>query len=120
MTIVGGSAVVAAIGDRVSDPIATVGLALFVFAGALLIAIRPADKVAQNDSDVRRYKALMSKSVTLTESELEKALEEARLSDTQEIEPLRDVAYNDVAIECARPEFVVKLRPLQKLLAALA
>jgi hypothetical protein len=54
------------------------------------------------------------------ESELEQALEEARLTDAPEIEPLRGVAYNDVAIECDRPDMVAPLRPIQRLLAMFA
>src|SRR5207253_1303468 len=113
LAIVGGSAVVAAIGKDVPAWLAMTGLILFTVAGALLIAIRPADKAAQNDADARRYQALMAKSGSMSDTELEQALEEARQSGAPEIEPLRDVAYNDVAIECARPDVLVPLRPIQ-------
>ena len=46
--------------------------------------------------------------------------DEARLSDTAEIEPLRPVAYNDVALEVDEPEALVPLSPMQKLMGALA
>jgi len=51
---------------------------------------------------------------------LESALAKARESDVAEIEPLRDVAWNDVVVEIGRPEVRVALRPTQRLLAALA
>ena len=120
LTILGGSAVVASIGKALPDWLTTAGAIVFAVAGALLISIRPADKVAQNESDARRYQALMAKAVSMSEPELEQALEEARLSGAPEIEPLRDVAYNDVAVECARPDVVVPLSPVQRLLAKLA
>lgn len=120
LTIVGGSAVLAAIGKSLPDWVTLTGAAMFAIAGALLIAIRPADKVAQNEADAKRYKALMAKSVDMTDAEFERALADARQSDAPEVEPLRDVAYNDVAIECARPDFLVRLSLRQKVLAFLA
>ena len=120
LTIVGGSAALAGFGKLLPDWAVTLGAVLFVIAGAVLIAVRPADKIAQNDADARRYQALMAKSVKMNEVDLEEALEEARLSGAPEVEPLRDVAYNDVVVECNRPDIVVALRPIQRLLAALA
>jgi hypothetical protein len=56
----------------------------------------------------------------MSDQELVEALEETRQGDAPEIEPLRDVAYNDVARELGRPDAVVALTPLQRALAALA
>ena len=47
-------------------------------------------------------------------------LEDARNSDTPEIEPLRDVAYNDVVLELNRHDAAIPLSPLQKILKSLA
>ena len=62
----------------------------------------------------------MAKSAKLTDAELAEALEDARQGDAPEIEPLRDVAYNDVALERDRPDATVPLKLRQRLLAALA
>ena len=47
-------------------------------------------------------------------------LQKAREFDTAEVEPLRDVAYNDVVIEIGRSELAVPLTSHQRILAALA
>lgn len=93
---------------------------VLAIAGAALIAIRPADKAALNESDIRRYQAVMVKSSQLTAQELEIAIEEARQGDAPEIELLRDIAYNDVMIEFNRMDCAVPLNPLQKLLTTIA
>lgn len=120
LTIVGGSAALAGTGKLVPEWAVAIGAMLFVIAGAFLISVRPADKIAQNDADARRYQSLMAKSVKMNETEMEEALEDARLSGAPEVEPLRDVAYNDVVIECNRPDIAVHLSPIQRLLAILA
>ena len=56
----------------------------------------------------------------MDEVTLRTALQKARESDTAEVEPLRDVAYNDVVIEIGRGEFAVPLSSHQRILAALA
>lgn len=86
----------------------------------MLIAIRPADKAAQNDYDSKRYKTLMAKSVDMTDSELANALEETRAGDVPEIESLREVAYNDVALELNRPDATLPLSTSQKILQIIA
>lgn len=120
LSIIGGSAIVATIGGNLPIWLTTAGIALFTIAGAALIAIRPTDKAAQNDADARRYQALLAKASTMGDAELEEALEDARRSDASEIEPLRDVAYNDVAIECGRADMAVPLSVSQRVLQALA
>lgn len=100
--------------------VTSAGGILLAVAGAMLIAVRPADKAAQNESDIRRYQSLMAHAVTMTDKELEQALEDTHNGDAPEIEPLRDVAYNDVVLELNRPDVLVPLSPIQKILRALA
>jgi len=59
LSIIGGSAAMASMADGIPGWITTSGGVLLAFSGAVLIAIRPADKAAQNESDVRRYQQLM-------------------------------------------------------------
>ena len=120
LTIIGGSAAFVAVSGILPPWLTVAGALMFAIAGASLIAIRPADKAAQNEADIRRYQALLSKSVQMADADLEQALEETRLGDAPEIEPLRDVAYNDIAIEFGRPDAVVPLSKTQRVLAALA
>ncbi len=51
--IVGGSATMASIANEIPAWITATGGILLAFAGAMLIAIRPADKAAQNEADAR-------------------------------------------------------------------
>lgn len=118
--ILGGSAAIATLTGDLPVWLKTTGAVLLAVAGAASVAIRPGDKAAQNEVDMRRYQELMAKSVTMNEVEIQKALEEARQSDAPEIDSLRDVAYNDVAMEQGRPDAVVPLTTAQRLLAALA
>lgn len=46
--------------------------------------------------------------------------EKEHIGDAQEIESLRDVAYNDTVIEIGRPEFAIPLSPKQQILKFLA
>lgn len=120
LSILGGSATMASIADGIPAWITATGGIMLACAGAMLIAIRPADKAAQNEADVRRYQQLMARAVNMSEKELEQALEEAHNGDAPEIESLRDVAYNDIVLELNRPDAAVSLTPLQKMLRALA
>jgi hypothetical protein len=92
-------------------------LAIF---GAIAVAVRPADKAAQNELDVKRYAALRAKSSGMEDDLLRQSIDEARNSDAAEIEALRDVAYNDVVQEVGRPDYSVPLSLQQRLIAALA
>ena len=85
-----------------------------------MVAIRPAEKAVANEVDVKRYAQLRSAAASMDEVALRTALHKARESDAAEVEPLRDVAYNDVVIEIGRAEFAVPLSNQQKILAALA
>ena len=118
--IIGGSATMASIANQIPAWITTTGGILLALAGAMLIAIRPADKAAQNEADVRRYQQLMTHAMSMDEKALEQALEEAHSGDAPEIESLRDVAYNDIALELNRPDATIPLTSLQKILRALA
>jgi hypothetical protein len=96
------------------------GGVLLAVAGAAMISVRPADKAAQNEADVCRYTALAAKAHTLDDAALAAAIDEAHQSDCQEIEALRDVAYNDVVTEFGRADAAIPLTRLQLLFAALA
>jgi hypothetical protein len=72
--------------------------------GAALVVIRPADKAAQNEADLRRFQSLMARANSLEGNALEAAIEETRQGSAQEIEPLRDVDYNDVVLEFNRSD----------------
>lgn len=120
LSILGGSAAIATLSGQLPGWVTAAGGILLAGAGAALIAIRPADKAAQNEVDCRRYQALMARSVTMNEAEIQRALEEARQNDAPEIDSLRDVAYNDIALEHGRPDAVIPLTVTQRLLAALA
>ena len=118
--VVGASAALANIAGDLPKWVTASGAVLFVLAGASLIAVRPGDKAAQNEADIRRYQALLAKSVKMTDTDLEEALEEAHQGDAPEIEPLRDVAYNDIAREQGCPDAVVQLTFAQRILAKMA
>nr|WP_315253220.1 hypothetical protein [uncultured Duganella sp.] len=64
--------------------------------------------------------ALLAKLHILDAVAMQQLLDEARLSDTSEVEPLRAVAYNDVVLEIDEPEAVIPLTAMQKLMGALA
>ncbi len=69
-----------------------------------LVAIRPKDKALANEADARKYAELRTLADGMKDADLERALAKARESDVAEIEPLRDVAWNDVVVEIGRPE----------------
>ena len=69
---------------------------------------------------MRKYGALLAKVNLVDAPALQQMLDEARLSDTTEIEQLRPVAYNDVVLEVDEPDALIPLSPMQKLMGALA
>lgn len=119
-TVVGGSAALSALNPAVPAVVSSLGALAFTLFGAALLAIRPADKAAMNESDVKRYAKLRAESHTLDTPALQAALDKARESDTAEVEALRDVAWNDVAREIGCPTAAVPLNRVQRLLAAAA
>ena len=120
LAIIGGSAAASLIAESAPIELGTAGAVLMAIAGAGLLTIRPADKAAQNEYDAKRYLALLAKAPRLSDEELEIALQEAHQSDCPEIEPLRDVAYNDIVAEYGRADSQVKLSLRQSFLAHLA
>jgi hypothetical protein len=120
LTIIGGSAIVFKLFEALPPWCGFSGAVLMSIMGAMLVVVRPADKAAQNESDVRRYQTLELRSHGMNDAELEAAIAEARQFDCPEIDPLCDVAYNDVVRSYGREDAVVPLSCLQRLLAALA
>lgn len=121
MTIVGGSAAASALMAHTPAWLPVTGTLLLALFGAVAIAVRPADKAAQNEMDVKRYGAIRTKASSMTDEALSQAIDEATANNAAvEVEPLRDVAYNDVAREVGRPDSVVQLNLQQRLIAALA
>lgn len=122
LAVLGGSGTIAVLSSRVPVEVSLAGAFLLVSAGAALIAIRPADKAAQNEADTKRYQAVMVKARDngVTDEQLAIIIEEARQGDVPEIELLRDVAFNDVAKERNRPDAVIPLSLAQRLIAFFA
>ncbi|MDP2752251.1 MAG: hypothetical protein Q8O31_06580 [Rhodocyclaceae bacterium] len=119
-SIIGGSGALSLLSAQVPLWIGMTGSLMLTLSGAALIAIRPADKAAQNEADRRRYVALLAKQSNLSDEQLSAALDEAHQGDTQEVEPLRAVAYNDVVTESGCFDAVMTLTRTQKLWAAFA
>jgi hypothetical protein len=119
-SILGGSAVFATISGGVPSWVAVTGGILLSIAGAALIAIRPADKAALNEADIRRYQALMPRAEAMTPDQLDIALNEAHQGDAPEVEPLRDVAFNDVMMETNRMDCAIPLSASQRFLKSIA
>jgi hypothetical protein len=115
----GGAALVSLTSGRSPELTAWLGIAFAVF-GAINIAVHPAGKIAMNDSDVRKYATLLAKSEKLSVDEIKQLIVEARQSDAPEVEPLRDVAFNDVMMEINRADSLIPLRRSQRLLSAIA
>ncbi len=120
LAIIGGSATMATLFNSLPQWIAVTGSIMLSLSGAALIAIRPADKAAQNEFDIRRYQTLMTKAILLNTDELELAIEEAHQGDAPELESLRNIAYNDVMQEFNRMDCAIALNPWQKILSLLA
>lgn len=115
----GSGAIIALSAQRTQS--ATIAFALaFAAFGAINIALRPADKIAQNEVDVRKYASLLAKSVNATPDTARQWIEEARQSDTQEVELLRAVAFNDVMREIRRDDQLLQLSLSQRMLATIA
>jgi hypothetical protein len=119
ISLLSGSSAVAALGAQMLLPSAWL-MGFFAVSGCLNLAIRPAEKIAANDADVRKYGGLLAKLNALDAPALQQLLDEARLSDTSEVEPLRAVAYNDVVLEIDETDSLIPLTPMQKLMSALA
>lgn len=120
VSIIGGSAIMAGLYAAMPTSVTLAGMALMAASGAALIAIRPADKAAQNEADIKRYQTLMAKASALNAEQLQGAIDEAHQGDAPEIEGLRNVAYNDVMREINREDQSIPLSSNERLLKALA
>lgn len=120
LSLIGGSAAVSGAVGQFSPWVSLSGSALLAVAGAALVAIRPADKAAQNEADVKRYRALMAKSCGMTVDQLAVALEEAHQGDAPEVEPLRNVAFNDLLAEINREDQKIPLSLTERFLKVFA
>lgn len=120
ISVIGGSAAITGAVSNLPDWLPAAGALLLGIAGAALVAIRPADKAAQNEADVKRYQALMAKAHQLDDAQLVAAIEEAHQGDAPEVETLRNVAYNDVVLEINRADQAIQLTATERLLKAIA
>lgn len=120
LAVLGGSGALSAVSGQVAGWIPIAGGALLTLVGAALVAIRPADKAASNEVDMRRYSALLASGHNMDARTFAQALDEARRGDMPEVELLRNPAWNDVVCEIGASDKVVKLRPSERLVAALA
>lgn len=120
LTVAGGSAAITALAPAVPKWVSLTGLVVLAFFSAANVVIRPSDKAAANEADAKRYAQLRTQANGMDAATLKAALDRAREGDAAEIEPLRDVAWNDVVVEIGHPDKTVALKPYQRLLAALA
>lgn len=120
LSALAGTAAIGSLSQLVPASAGAVGSLALAVVGAALLAVRPGDKAIQNEADVKRYAQLRAAAVTMDDTQFEQALQQARELDAPEVEPLRDVAWNDVMGEIGRPELRMRLRPAQRVLAALA
>ncbi len=120
LSIVGGSAAIAGALMQAGPWLTIAGAVVLAVFGGIGIAVRPGDKASQNEADMRRYSSIRVASLTMTPEQLAAALEQARPVDAPEIEPLRDVVWNDVVTEMGNESSTVPLRWNQRIVAALA
>lgn len=118
--VLAGSAAVSAVVTAVPTWLPVSGALAFAAIAAAHLIVRPAEKAAMNDADARKYAELIAQAQQLDGDAFALALAKARASDVPEVEPLRDVAWNDVMGEIGRPELRMRLRVAQRVLAALA
>jgi hypothetical protein len=120
LSLLGGSAILVNLQAKFPDWVTVVAGAVMALFTALNVAVRPAEKAASNELDAKRYAKLRSEARNMNTEQLQQALDKARETDAPEVEPLRDVAFNDVVTEYGRPDAVVPLQLNQKILRALA
>lgn len=118
--VLAASAAMSAVVASVPDWLPVTGAVLLAAIGAAHLVVRPADKAASNDADARKYAELLAQAQRLDAVAFAQALAAARASDVPEVEPLRDVAWNDVMLELGRDDLVLPLRLNQRVVAALA
>ena len=121
LSVLGGSGVIASAAvTPAPTTLPILGAVLLATAAALNLAMRPADKAAAADADAKRYAQLRSGAATMSQEDLAKALDKLREGDIQEVESLREVAYNDVAFEMGRGDAAIPLTWHQRLLRSVA
>ncbi len=119
-TLVGGSAMLSSLAKDIPTSVSLAGSVTFALFGLALVVTRPAEKIAANDADSKRYAKLRADAAGMDAPTLQAAMEKAKESNTQEVEPLRQIAYNDVVREFGRADEAYRLSLRQKVLAALA
>jgi hypothetical protein len=120
LSVLGGSGVVSTVAGTAPAWLAVVGgLGLAVF-GAVNLAMRPSEKAAAADADGKRYAQLRTQAHSMNEDELQTALNKLRESDSQELESLREVAFNDMVTEIGKSSEAIPLKTHQKLMRAFA
>ncbi len=119
-TVAGGSAALSALAQGVPPWVSLAGAAAFTVFGAAMVAVRPADKAAANEADMRRYTKLRTEGRTMDADTLRQALDKAREGDAAEVESLRDVAYNDLLRETGWEHQQIPLSLRQRALALIA
>ena len=120
LSIVAGSAALVSISAKLPSEFALGSAVAFAVFAAMNSAIRPAERIDQNDMDVKKYAALLVKAEELDVAAIRKLIAEARQTDAPEVEPLRAVAFNDVMREINREDALIPLTPSQKLFGAIA
>ena len=108
-TIVGSGALASVLAPNVPQWVAITGACVLAVFGAATLAIRPADKAAANETDLRRYSRLLTEASRMEADELTEALAKAKEGNAPEIEPLRRVVYNDVVREIGRDDEAFEL-----------
>lgn len=120
LSVLAGSAALVAVSAQLPQSAILVCALLFAVVIAANTAIRPTDKAAQNEMDVRKYADLLVKAKQVDQPELLRLLAEARKTDVPEIEPLRPVAFNDVMAEIHREDQAIPLNRMARLLKLFA
>jgi hypothetical protein len=120
VTVLAGSSALVSVSANLPAAVTLSAAFVFAMASAANLAARPADKAAINEADVRKYATLLLKSESLDTAQTRVLLAEARQSDAPEVEPLRQVAFNDVMVETGRENYVIPLTATQRLFNAIA
>ena len=120
LSVTAGSAALVSVASKLPPEFALGSAVAFAVFGAVNLAIRPAERIAQNESDIRKYSALLGKAEDLDVPAIRKLIAEARQTDAPEVEPLRDVAFNDVMREINREDALIPLSRSQRFLGAIA
>ena len=120
LRVTAGSAALVSVASNLPPEFALLSATAFSVFAAVNRAIRPAEWIAQNDSDVQKYAVLLAKSEDLEVPSLRQLIAEAQQTDAPEVEPLRDVAFNDVMREINREDALIPISRAQKFLGAIA